>query len=167
MTMNQRMAVALTVVGIMSLTAQQVEAQRPGRIEIPRIMVDVPAISIMIPAIVFTTPRVRVDDGVRVDIPPMHVDIPETPLNVPALNFELPAIHIDLSNLGRDIETAVQDAIGALDDLDMRDSQASDIARVQRLRRQWREAARRADWQEADALARQLTKAADRLKTYK
>ena len=165
--MYQKMALALTVIGITALTAQRAEAQRPGRIEIPRIQVDVPAINIMIPAIVFTTPRVRVDDGVRVDIPPMHVDVPETPLNIPALNFELPAMNIDLSDLGREIETAVHEAMSALGELDRSDSQAGEVARVQRLRRQWREATRRADWQEADALARQLTRAADRLKTYR
>jgi hypothetical protein len=106
---------------------------------------------------------------VRVDIPPIHVNVPEIRIAVPAMNFEFPGINIDFSHIGAEIESAVNEAMRALDDLDVIYFE-SDRLRVQRLRRQWRAAVRRAettnDWDEADALARQLTRAADRLKRY-
>ncbi|MEX2284813.1 MAG: hypothetical protein WEE89_20160 [Gemmatimonadota bacterium] len=106
---------------------------------------------------------------VRVDIPPIHVNVPEIRIAMPAMNFEFPGINIDLSHLGAEIESAVNEAMRAIDELDF-DNLESDRLRVQRLRRQWRDTVRRAettnDWDEADALARQLTRAADRLKRY-
>ena len=109
---------------------------------------------------------------IRIDIPPINVNVPEMRIAVPAIAFEIPAINIDLSHLGAEIESAVNEAMRSIEDWDFDsfDSFESDRMRIQRQRRQWREAVRRAettnDWDEADALARQLTRTADRLKRY-
>ncbi len=159
--MHYRMAVALTLAGVAPLSAQ-----RPN---IARVRVDLPPINVTVPAISFSIPRIRIDDPeVQVDIPPLHVERRETPVRIPAMNIDIPGIQIDLSNLGAEIESAVRDAMSALDHPNVRNPYPSDAARIQRLRREWRDAVRGAettgDWERADALARQLTRLADRMK---
>ena len=134
--MQWKVAVVLTMVGLSPLSAQRPDRHRP----------------------------------IRIDIPPINVNVPEMRIAVPAMNFEIPAINIDLSGLGAQIEAAVNEAMRSIEDwdYDLRDPDYIDASRVQRLRRQWRDAVRQAettnDWDQADALARQLTRAADRLK---
>jgi hypothetical protein len=102
----------------------------------------------------------------RIEIPPIVVDVPEVRVNIPAINIEIPSFRFDFSNLGAEIESAVNEAMSALHDIDIRVATppASDVNRVQRLKREWRAAIKRGDWQEADDLARQLSRLADRLK---
>ena len=139
--MSWKLVVALTVVGI-----TPVSAQRHGRIEVPRIQVDLPTINVRVPAV---------------------------SVNVPAISFDLPRIQIDLPDFGREIERAIRDATRDIEhewdrDHDYRPGNTGDVSRVRRLQREWRRAVRNADetgdWSQADALARELTRAADRLK---
>src|SRR5688572_4190778 len=80
-TMGWKVAVALTIVGVLPLSAQRPDRHRQNRIEIP----------------------------------PIVVNVPEIRIAVPAMNFEFPAINIDLSNLGAEIESAVNEAVRAIE----------------------------------------------------
>lgn len=153
-----RVTIALALAGVAPLSAQRVSTT-------PRVRVDIPPVNVTVPAISFSIPRIRIDEPeIRVDIPPVHVNLRQTPVRVPAVNIDIPRIQIDLSNLGAEIESALQDAMSDLHDLDSRDVYPSDAARIQRLRRAWRDALRTGDWERADGLARQLTSAANRTK---
>ena len=119
--MYYRVAIALTLAGIAPLSAQ--------RANTPRVRVDIPPINVAVPAIAFSIPRIRIDEPeIRIDIPSVHVNVPETPVRVPGMNFDFPGIQIDLSNLGAQIEAAVNDAMSELDHLDVRDAHRSDAA---------------------------------------
>ncbi|HSL70874.1 MAG TPA: hypothetical protein VK864_11575 [Longimicrobiales bacterium] len=171
--MRWEVAVALSLVGVAPLSAQR---PRPSRVEIapvvvemPRVQVDIPAMNFAVPAVKVTVPRVRVDDpDIQIDIPAFRIDIHEMPFTLPAVNIDVPGFRLDLSDLSVEIESAVQDALDSLGELDVRETGSTDTARVRRLQREWREAVRRAestdDWREADALARELTRVADRLR---
>ena len=171
-----KVVVVLTVAGIAPAGIAPVGAQRHGRIEVPRIQVDIPTINVRVPAVSVNVPRVRVrESNVHIDIPEIRIDVPEIPVVVPAMNFDFPGIRIDLPDFGKEIDRAIREATRDLgnwnwdgDEDFERDAIDREVSSVRRLQREWREAIREADttgdWSHADALARRLTRAADRLK---
>jgi|SRR5687767_13195138 len=172
--MKRTTAILLAAAGLSALPAHDGAAQRRGRVDVPRVHVEVQPVNVTVPAISVSVPRIRVDNDVRVDIPPIHVNIPEIPINVPAMSFDWDGLRIDLSHIGAEIQNAIDDAMADLDQhhrryrYDHPDSFTSDVTRIQKLRREWRKAMRTAEtngeWEQVDELARQLTRAAERLK---
>ena len=172
--MKRTTAILMAAAGLSALLVHDGAAQRRGWVDVPRVHVEVPPVNVTIPAISVSVPRIRIDNDVRVDVPPIQVNIPEIPIKVPAMTFDWAGLRIDLSHIGVEIQNAIDDAVAGLDHDQRRhrndhpDSFSSDVTRIQKLRREWREAVRNAetsgDWEQADALAWQLTRAADRLK---
>ena len=176
--MSWKIALGLTLVGIAPLSAQRHDRRNDVRVDIPpvvvdvpRVKVDIPAINFAIPAISVNLPRIFVDDEyVKVDIPRINIDAPAGRFDMPPINIDIPGFRIDLSDVSEAIESAVRESMGALRDLDYDDGGAHRAARVRDLMREWREAVRSAedtgDWEQADDLARELTRAANGLSSH-
>ena len=142
----------------------------PVTVDVPRIKVDIPAINFAIPAITINLPRILVDDEfVKVDIPPINIDAPRGRFDMPAINIDIPGFRIDLSDVSDAVEQAVRESMDAIQDLDYDMGGAHRKGRVRDLMREWRDAVRSAedsnDWEAADDLARELTRAANGMST--
>jgi hypothetical protein len=173
--MSWKIALGLTLVGIAPLSAQRHDRRTDVRIDIPpvvvdvpRVKVDIPAINFAIPAIMVNIPRIVIDDEiVKVDIPSINIDAPAGRFDMPPINIDIPGFRIDLSDVSEAVESAVRQSMDALRDLDYYDGGAHRAGRVRDMMREWKDAVRRAedtgDWEQADDLARELTRAANGL----
>ena len=175
--MSWKIALGLTLIGIAPLTAQRQDRRTdvrvnipPVTVDVPRIKVDIPAINFAIPAIMISLPRILVDDEfVKVDIPPINIDAPRGHFDMPAINIDIPGFRIDLSDVSDAVEQAVRESMDAVRDWDYDMGGAHRKGRVRDLMREWRDAVRSAedsnDWEAADDLARELTRAANGMST--
>ena len=174
--MSWKIALGLTLVGIAPLSAQRHDRRTDVRvdvppvvIDVPRIRVDIPAINFAIPPVVVNLPRIFVDDEfVKIDIPEINIDAPAGRFDMRPINIDIPGFRIDLSEVSEAVEQAVRESVGALRDWDF-DMSSHRKGRVRDLMREWRDAVRSAedtgDWEAADDLARELTRAANGLST--
>ena len=173
--MSWKIALGLTLVGIAPLSAQRHDRRTDVRInippvvvDVPRVKVDIPAINFAIPAIMVNLPRILIDDEfVKVDIPSINIDAPAGRFDMPPINIDIPGFRIDLSDVSEAVESAVRESMDALRDLDYYDGGAHRAGRVRDMMREWKDAVRGAedtgDWEQADDLARELTRAANGL----
>ena len=167
--MSWKIAVGLTLVAVAPISAQRTDRHRPVRVDIPPIIVDVPRVKVDVPPVNVVVPPVNVDiPSFDFKMPAINVDIPSFNFSMPQFNLDIPAIHIDLSGITEAVETSVRASLDALNDIDFyATTDAYQVSHVKSLMRDWRAAVRRAqdtgDWQEADDIARELSRAADRM----
>jgi hypothetical protein len=173
--MSWKIALGLTLVAIAPLSAQRRDRRTdvrvdvpPVTVDVPRIKVDIPPINVAIPAINVNLPRILIDDEfLKIDIPPINIDAPRSHLNTREINIDIPGFRIDLSDISEAVNEAVRESMESLRDWDFdmdHDMRMHRKGRVRDLMREWRDAVRSAedsnDWEAADDLARELTRAA-------
>ena len=114
-------------------------------------------------------PAINVDiPSINLTLPALKFDMPSFDFSMPAINLDIPPIHIDLSGISEAVENSVRSSLNAINDIEVHSGpNPREVSRVKSMMRDWRAAMRNAqdtgDWQDADDIAQELSRAADRL----